>query len=302
MDFNQIRYFLALADTLNFTRAAEQCYVSQPALTQAIKRLESELGGDLIVRDGRFTELTELGISLRGHFQKIDQTRLLVRSTSKAVISGEVAELNIGLMCTIGPGVLGVMLDAFRREHPMVSIVLHDVKPSLIPDLLLSGSLDGAFCARHGPRHAQLRYVDLFEEAMVIAFPEDHEFSQRDSIPLNEITKQDYVDRLHCEFRVEVNELFKDQDLELEVVFRSEREDWIQSLVRDGIGVTCLPKYSLLRPELDHRPIIDPILSRKVDFVVAEQAEIAPALSTLAEWVANYDWPVYEAVGSDPPN
>ncbi|WP_170766709.1 LysR family transcriptional regulator, partial [Ruegeria lacuscaerulensis] len=123
MDFNQIRYFLALAETLNFTRAAEQCYVSQPALTQAIKRLETELGGDLVVRDGRFTELTELGKSLRGHFQQIDQTRHLVRSTAKAVTSGEVAELNIGLMCTIGPGVLSGMLDAFRMEHPMISIV-----------------------------------------------------------------------------------------------------------------------------------------------------------------------------------
>lgn len=53
MDFNQVRFFLALAETLNFTRAAERCHVTQPALTQSIKRLELELGGDLIVRDGR---------------------------------------------------------------------------------------------------------------------------------------------------------------------------------------------------------------------------------------------------------
>ncbi|EBA16111.1 Putative LysR-family transcriptional activator [Roseobacter sp. SK209-2-6] len=207
MDFNQIRYFLALAETLNFTRAAEQCYVSQPALTQAIKRLEAELDGDLVVRDGRYTELTELGKSLRGHFQQIDQTRHLVRSTAKAITSGEVAELNIGLMCTIGPGVLSRMLDAFRMEHPMISIVLHDVKPSSIADLLLSGALDGAFCARHGPPHPQLQYANLFEEAMVIAFPSNHAFSERDYVPLNDVTEQNYIDRLHCEFREEVNEL-----------------------------------------------------------------------------------------------
>lgn len=293
MDFNQIRYFLALAETLNFTRAAEQCYVSQPALTQAIKRLEVELGGDLVVRDGRYTELTELGKSLRGHFQQIDQTRHLVRSTAKAVTSGEVAELNIGLMCTIGPGVLSGMLDAFRMEHPMISIVLHDVKPSSIADLLLSGALDGAFCARHGPPHPQLHYANLFEEAMVIAFPSGHEFSEREFVPLNDVTEQNYIDRLHCEFRDEVNESFRDQNLQLDVVFRSEREDWIQSLVRDGIGVTCIPQYSLLRPELDHRPIVDPVLSRKVDFVVAERAEKLPALNMLREWAIGHEWPVY---------
>ena len=294
MDFNQVRYFLALADTLNFTRAAERCYVSQPSLTQAIKRLENELGGKLIRRDGRYTELTQLGKSLRGHFEQIDRTRHLVRSTAKAVTSGEIAELNIGIMCTVGPRVLAAMLDGFRMEHPLVSIVLHDVTPPSIPDLLLSGALDGVFCARHGPPHPKLRYVDLFEEAMVIAFPANHKFSQRDSIPLNDITKQHYVDRLHCEFREEVNESFKKQNLQLEVVFRSEREDWIQSLVRDGIGVTCLPRYSLLQPELDHRPIVDPVLVRTVELAVAKNVVDSPALNTLIEQARKHDWPVNE--------
>lgn len=129
MDFNQVRYFLALADTLNFTRAAEKCYVSQPALTQAIKRLENELGGELIDRDGKHTELTEMGKSLRRHFEQIDQIRHLVRTTAKAITSGEVAELNIGVMCTIGPRVIAKMLDDFHMQHPKVPIVLHDVTP-----------------------------------------------------------------------------------------------------------------------------------------------------------------------------
>ena len=294
MDFNQVRYFLALADTLNFTRAAEQCYVSQPALTQAIKRLEAELGGELIRRDGRYTELTDLGKSLRGHFEQIDRTRHLVRLTAKAVTSGEIAELNIGVMCTIGPRVLAGMLDAFQKRHPMVSIVLHDVTPKSIPDLLISGALDGVFCGRHGPPHPQLRYVELFEEAMVIAFPAGHEFAKMDTVPLRAIAGQRYVERLHCEFRQEVLELYKEEDLELEVVFRSQREDWIQSLVRDGMGVCCIPQYSLLRPELDHRPIVDPVLSRKVEFAVVDQAQIATALDMLIEQASNHDWPVSE--------
>ena len=95
MDFNQVRYFLALADTLNFTHAAELCYVSQPALTQAIKRLEGELGGQLIYRTGRKTELTELGKRTLDQFKQIDNARHIVKATAKAVLSGEVAELNI---------------------------------------------------------------------------------------------------------------------------------------------------------------------------------------------------------------
>ncbi len=291
MDFNQIRYFLALADTLNFTRAAERCYVSQPSLTQAIKRLENELGGELIRRDGRYTELTELGKSLREHFEQINRTRHMVRTTAKAVTSGGIAELNIGLMCTIGPRLLTGMLDEFQMKHPLVSMVLHDIVPSSIPDLLRSGALDGVFCARHGPPHSQLRYVGLFEEAMVIAFPTNHVFEQMDAIPLREITKHRYVERLHCEFGEEIRELFRNENFNLEVAFRSQREDWIQSLVRDGMGICCIPRYSLLRPELDHRPIIDPVLSRKVELAVVDQASTPRALDFLIEHVRNYNWP-----------
>ena len=292
MDFNQVRYFLALANTLNFTRAAEHCYVSQPALTQAIKRLEDELGGKLIHRDGRYTELTELGKSLREHFEQIDRTRHLVRTTAKAVISGEVAELNIGLMCTIGPRVLAGMLDTFQMQHPMVSLVLHDVAPASIPDLLLSGALDGAFCARHGPPHAQLSYTELFEETMVVAFPANHEFAELDAVPLRAVAKQRYIDRLHCEFRKEFLEFCEDEDFELDVAFRSQREDWIQSLIRDGVGVSVIPQYSLLRPELDFRPITDPVLSRQVEFAVVDQSEVTATLAMLIEQAKTYDWQV----------
>ena len=241
MDFNQVRYFLALANTLNFTRAAEHCYVSQPALTQAIKRLEDELGGKLIHRDGRYTELTELGKSLREHFEQIDRTRHLVRTTAKAVISGEVAELNIGLMCTIGPRVLAGMLDTFQMQHPMVSLVLH---------------------------------------------------AELDAVPLRAVAKQRYIDRLHCEFRKEFLEFCEDEDFELDVAFRSQREDWIQSLIRDGVGVSVIPQYSLLRPELDFRPITDPVLSRQVEFAVVDQSEVTATLAMLIEQAKTYDWQV----------
>jgi DNA-binding transcriptional LysR family regulator len=292
LDFNQVRYFLALANTLNFTRAAEQCYVSQPALTQAIKRLEAELGGELIHRDGRNTELTELGKSLRGHFQEIDRTRHLVRTTAKAVTSGEVAELNIGIMCTIGPRALAGMLDVFQMQHPMVSLVLHDVTPASISDLLLSGALDGTFCARHGPPHPRLRYIDLFEEAMVVAFPPGHVFAEMDAVPLSAVAEQRYVDRLHCEFRHEFLEFCEDENYDLNVVFRSQREDWIQSLIRDGVGVSVIPRFSLLRPELDYRPITDPALSRRVELAVVDQPEVTSALDMLIEQARIHDWQV----------
>lgn len=289
MDFNQVRYFLALANTLNFTRAAERCYVSQPALTQAIKRLEDELGGELIRRDGRNTELTELGKALRGHFEQIDRTRHLVQTTAKAVAQGNIGELHIGVMCTIGPGLIAGMLEAFRMEHPMVSIVLHDVTPTAISELLLSGAIDGALCARHGPPHPQLRHVDLFEEDMVISFAPGHPFSAMKQVPLQEIANQRYVDRLHCEFREEFFRFFAEQELVLNVVCRCQREDWIQILVRKELGVSLIPRYSIVSSDLEHRPV-HPRLSRKVELALAGHSEPTPLLKMFIEQVRNHNW------------
>ena len=245
----------------------------------------------MIRRDGRYTELTDLGRALRSHFEQINRTRHLVRMTAKAVISGDIAELNIGVMCTIGPRVLAGMLDAFQMNHPMTSIVLHDVAPPAIENLLLTGGLDAVFCARHGSAHSRLRYIELFEEPMVVAFPAGHEFSNYDSVTLMDIVKQRYVERLHCEFREETHEFSREHELDLDVAFKSEREDWIQSLIRDGVGVSMIPKYSLLQPELDHRPIVDPPLTRKVELAIVDDADASPALNRLIEEATFYDWP-----------
>lgn len=292
MDFNQVRYFLALSDTLHFTRAAEQCHVSQPALTQAIRRLEDELGGELISREGRDITLSPLGKLLHGHFEQIDRSRQMVRATSRAVTSGEIDALNIGVMCTIGPRVLARLLEDFQAQHPMVSFVLHDVTSQSIPDLLLSGELDGAFCALHRSPHPQLQYIDLFEEPMVVAFPKGHEFTELNAVPLKEIAKQRYVDRLHCEFRLDFIKFCADETIQLDVSYSSQREDWIQSMVRDGMGVSVIPRFSLLRPELDYRMTTDPVLSRRVEFAVIDQSVHSAALDMFIKHVENHDWTV----------
>ena len=291
MDFNQIRYFLALAKTLNFTRAAEQCNVSQPALTQSIKRMEQELGGELISRDGRYTELTELGKSLLFYFEQIDKTRDLVRSTANAITAGESTELNIGIMCTLGPQVLGEMLEKFQMQNPNISVVLHDVILSRIPELLLSGAINCAFCSGHNVRNDVLCYEHLFQEPMVAAFVCGHPLSKLEEVPMMELSKYPYLDRLLCEFRLEFIKHCKEKNCDLNIVFSSQREDWIQSLLINGVGISAVPKYSILCSELEYRKIVEPPIFRQVEFAYLNQTNLSPTLSVLADYVKHYNWP-----------
>ncbi len=291
MDINQIRYFLALADTLNFTRAAEKCFVSQPALTQAIKRLEEELGGELIHREGRDTRLTELGRLLRTYFEQIERTRQIAKEAAAAYVNGEGQELHIGLMCTIGPRILGRFLNHFQDENPQVLLLLHDVPSCDMPELLRSGALDGAFGASHGEeRNDSLHALKLFEESMVVAFPEGHEFSHVEAVPLIKVAQEQYVDRLHCEFRDEFLLFCKENSIDIKIAFRSQREDWIQSFIREGVGVSVTPEYSLLVPQLDYRPVCQPALSRQVELITNNRAAPSSALEAFTEMAKQYAW------------
>ena len=286
MDFNQVRYFLALADTLNFTRAAEICHISQSALTQAIRRMETELGGELVFRKGRNSELTPLGKSLRGHFEKIDYARNKVKLTAQAMTANETKKLHIGIMCTIGPQVIAKLLEQFQLNHPDFAIILHDVTQEHIPSLLISGAIDGAFCSRESSQQKnKFCFYDLYREDLVVAFKAGHELSLFTEAPLKIITKYPYIDRLRCEFRDDFFKFCDQADLQLNVIFSSQREDWIQSMVANGVGISVIPELSLIHPTIEYRKIKDPELSRRVEFTLLDRENISMELEMLIEYL-----------------
>src|ERR1700746_811941 len=102
MEMHQFRYFLAVADALNFTRAAEQCHVSQPALTRAIQQLEQELGGLLLGRERKLTHLTDFGRLIEPHLRQLHADADAAKSTAKRILSLQEAELRLSVMCTVG--------------------------------------------------------------------------------------------------------------------------------------------------------------------------------------------------------
>ena len=97
MEMQQVRYFTAVARTLNFTRAAEECNVTQPALTRAIKQLEFELGGDLIRREGRNTHLTDLGNKMLPILRQCHEAALAASALAKAVSKGQISTLTMAV-------------------------------------------------------------------------------------------------------------------------------------------------------------------------------------------------------------
>src|SRR4051812_26670665 len=126
MEMQQVRYFVSLARTLNFTRAAEQCNVSQPALTRAIQQLEHELGGPLFHRERNNTHLSELGRMMQPYLESVEASTHAAKQAAQAAKKIENITLTLGAMCTIGPQLIAGLIVRFQAEHPDIEVRVVD--------------------------------------------------------------------------------------------------------------------------------------------------------------------------------
>src|SRR5262245_38089887 len=147
MEMNQVRYFLAVADLLNFTKAAEKCHVAQPSLTKAIKLLEDELGGPLFHRERANTHLSELGRMVRAHLQQIHDESQKAKSVAENFKKVQKVTLKLGVMCTIAPTRLTELVGAIAARYPTVELDLTDSSAVELHRMLIEGEIDLAIYA-----------------------------------------------------------------------------------------------------------------------------------------------------------
>lgn len=290
MEFHQIRYFLAACDHLNFTRAAESCSVSQPALTVAIQKLEADLGAPLFLRSGRQIELTDLGQSMRIHFARIEQGRKAAQVAARHLIDTEMAHVDVGIMCTIGPALFSPAFESWRRDGNDAELVLHNIWGDRMFELLLSGALDCALIASDAEAPDGIHVDTIVMEPVELAMSSADPLATKPEIYLSDLRNRNYVDRLHCEFREGFFNKLRDQDMVVEIVLRSEREDWIQQTVRDGLGVAFLPRNSVIVSGITTRPVQGVDVIRSIKIATVHDRPRRKSANSFVEFVRQFDW------------
>lgn len=236
MELQQIRYFIAVYETLNFTKAAAQCQVSQPALTKAIKRLEDYLGSTLFVRDGRRVIVSEFGKILYPNLEEMLRQDQAVKTLSKNFRLLDKTPLSVGVMVTIGPTALASFLVDFRTKHPGIEVSVVERPLMELLRALKEGEVEVALLHDPEQDNGDIRADPIYQERYVVVLPPGHALAARDEIRLKDLSKQSYVDRLSCEMRELVMAKAAMEDVELYARFRSEHEDWVQGMVLAGMG------------------------------------------------------------------
>ena len=290
MELNQIKYFLNLADTLSFTEAAMRSGVSQPTLTRAIQRLEQELGGPLVYRDGKDSRLTALGRDIRSEFAAIADSEQRVRAISLNRVRGRRETLTLGLVNTIAPALITGFISHALHQMSMLELVFQPITRDEGLECLLGGQIDGCFCTDPLVGNNKIATIELFNERLLLAMSQQHPLANRALVSLAELSEQPYFDRLQCEFRSRVQNHLNDRDIIMIPRLRSEREDLIQQAVAEGGGVCLLPERSAIVDGLTLRPVETFDLSRAVAFQSISGSGTASALRQLRVLIERYQW------------
>lgn len=290
MEMHQIRYFLAVARTLNFTRAAEECRVSQPALSQAIGKLEDELGGPLFRRERALTHLTDLGRVLAPLLARCHESALAARDLAISIGRGEAAPLRLGLSQGVGLGPLVPALSELARHFPGLELVFLRAGGADVLRRLKAGDCELAVAVRMSDPWDRLEVHPLFAEGYRLAVAPAHRFAPRNAVELGDLAGERLLARRYCEHWDELAPLLARHGARPSGGGEAGSDADLAALVAAGLGVALLPESVLPAGALRGLAVIGLDLRREVClYGVAGRRRGAPA-SALARLLRAADW------------
>lgn len=239
MELDQLRYFLKVAERGNFTRAAEDLVISQPALSRSIQKLEEELGQPVFERKTRSVLLTQSGTLLQARAQQV----LTILEDTKAEITddGQSGRVRIGAIPTIAPYFLPDVLRKFSAKFPKASLIVQENTTDVLLKSCTQGEIDLAILALPVPAR-YLEVEELFEEELLLVLPPEHPLVNKDKVRLTDVEPYPFVllDEAHC-LSGNIVSFCRQRSFQPVVIERTSQLAMVQELVSLSHGVSLIP-------------------------------------------------------------
>ena len=292
MTLTELKYIVAVARERHFGRAAEACFVSQPTLSVAIKKLEEELGTQLFERRSSEVTMTAAGERIVGQAQRVLDEAARIREIARQGRDPLVGPLRLGVIYTIGPYLLPGLVRQLLKDAPEMPLLLTENFTIKLMELLKTGEIDVAILALPLPQTGLL-LQPVYDEPFVVATPRNHAWARRKSIASEDLKKETMLllGTGHC-FRDQVLEVcpelsrFSSSAEGIQKTFEGSSLDTIRHMVGSGLGVTVLPITSV--PEkpgrdslLEYIPFKPPAPDRRVVLAWRKSFSRVPAIETL---------------------
>ena len=291
MEMHQVRYFLAVAEELNFSRAAEKCNVSQPSLSRAIQLLEGEFGGQLFRREHSRTHLSDLGKMIRPHLETVYNAAKKAKELSRDVTKMQKTPFKLGIMSTISPNEIVDLIAALEARYEGLELRLCDANAADLRKRLLVGDLEVVIYALPGEEADERTHVQpLFSEQMVIAVNRQHRLANEVGFPVKELNGEHYIHRMNCEFAGYADHILQEKGVTCTPTFWSERDDWTLAMVAAGLGFAFMPANSVNHPDVVGIPVIEPEFWRQVNLVTVRGRPYSPGVGALVREAMRKKW------------
>lgn len=242
MEMHQVRYFLAVARTLNFTKAAEECNVAQPSLTRAIKLLEGELGGDLFRRERPRAMLTPLGERMYPLLKQCYDSAQSARALAAMINDGEVGGLKIAVSSSIELSLIVNEVNELRKCVSEIDLRILRGSGAQLVDYLKAGEAEMAIGTSIGGAWDRLDSWTLFDEPFDLVFSRGHRLASQETIGLDDLRPERFLLRNHCEKCAELAELLRANGLNADHRHEVASDQDLLALLDANIGIGFLPR------------------------------------------------------------
>ncbi|RAZ89007.1 LysR family transcriptional regulator [Mesorhizobium hawassense] len=289
MELHQVRYFLALASTLNFTRAAEQCNVTQPALTKGVQKLEQELGGQLIYRERQLTQLTDLGKEVLPMLEGTLASAQAVRHRAQEFQRKEVAPLKIGLAPSISASLVLDPIAEIAKFVPGLHVELREGSAEKLVGLLLEGEINAAMVGDVQDIPARIDDWLLFEERYVAVLAPTHQLANRPSISIDDLRETALLERAGCDVGPKILRSYFPEEPPPRG-HCSGNDLHLQHMAAAGFGLMLAPEHMPRLPTLKTIPLEGNPVSREVRLLAVQGRRYSPALDAFIKVARLRDW------------
>jgi DNA-binding transcriptional LysR family regulator len=290
LELHQVRYFVAVSRLLNFTRAAEYCNVTQPALTKAIQKLELELGGELIHRERQLTQLTDLGKLVLPTLERLVSAADSARSIAREYQRKDNAPLKIGLTPCVSSNLLVAPLAEVARHVPGIQVEIVEEPANRLLELLFDGDISAAIAADASTLPERIDHWDLFEDHFLVLTAKDNPLAEMDQVPRTALAEAVWLERTGCDLTRKFWDMVFSENKSPKISHRSRHELHLQNMVEAGLGIMVTSAHTPLLPSLSARPIFSDPLQWTVRLLVIAGRRYTPALDAFIKIARLRDW------------
>jgi LysR family carnitine catabolism transcriptional activator len=286
MNIKQVRAFLAVAQSMNFTHAASQLHLSQPALSLSIKGLEENLGGKLLTRSTRHISLTPEGEALVPIAKRLLAQWENAEDEMRQRFALQLGKITIASMPAFAASLLPKAIQIYHASYPNIQVAINDVLSDIVIEMVRNNQVELGISFESSSLF-DLSFYPLYEDRFIAILPKNHPLEQQECITWQALLEYKFITlQRPSSVRTMIENSLNEAGIELKVAFDAHQLTTVGRMVSEGMGVAVVPalcRQQAIEQGAVYRPIVQPEIRRRVGVICQPRSHLSIAAATMLD-------------------